>query len=103
MNQIPSNDETKPLENGLLDKREVAAIGRFIVEVLLATLIFFAVAVPAILLDWFVQLLQNFHVSKRIVQGLEGLEIAIFVLDLILCAIFLLRSAVNLVKELWKH
>jgi hypothetical protein len=91
------------MEDHLLDKKELAAIGRFFVEVLIATLIFFAVAVPAILLDWFVQLLQNYHVSKRIVQGLEGLEMAIFGLDLVLCIIFLLRSAVNLVKELWKH
>lgn len=84
-------------------KRQLAAIFKFALEVFIATTIFFVVAIPALLLDWFVQWLSLYQVSPKVLTGLEWLETGIFGLDLILCVIYLIRSSVNLVRELWRH
>ena len=89
---------TQPREQ--LTERWWAPIVEFAIHVAVGTLIFAVIASAALLLDLWVQSLSTHSIVIRI--GLRVGEYALFVVDLVLFLIFLLRTAWRTMGKLWK-
>ncbi len=75
----------------------------FAIHVLLGSLIFFLIALPAIGLNLFVTWLdEKTHITAGLVLGLTCAEWAVFIADAIMLVLFLTRALWNTVKRLWK-
>lgn len=72
----------------------------FFLEVLLGSLIFILVLLPAVGLNYLVKWLAENGVDAIIVGGLTALEYTIFAVDVALCVFFIIKSAIKAGKEL---
>lgn len=77
------------------------SLKEFVVHVSVGAIAFFFVSVIAVGLSVWVSYLEANGINYIIVQGLKAFEYMLFGLDLILAAIFLVRSMIKLVKDLW--
>ena len=77
--------------------------GKLLLDILLATLLFLAIALPAVALNKAVIYLEADHISKVITQGLSLLEYLIFLLDAMLFIIYLVRTFIDTAKEIWNR
>jgi len=68
-------------------------------HILAGAILFVVIALIAIALSEFVAYLDAKHYNPYIIKGLAGFEYFIFGLDLILAAIFLIRTLYKFVRE----
>lgn len=72
----------------------------FFVEILVGSLIFILVSLPAVGLNYLVKWLAEKNVDSVIILGLTALEYTIFAVDVALCLFFIVKSAIKAGKEL---
>lgn len=73
----------------------------FLRHMVFGTLIFVGVAVTALLLHLFTNVLESNDFPEYFVIVLRGLEILVFSLDAILYILFVVRETLKLGKEIW--
>jgi len=72
----------------------------FLIEVLVGSAIFIAVALPAVGLNYLVHWLTQKSLDPVLILGLTALEYTIFTVDVCLCIFFIIKSAIKAGKEL---
>ena len=72
----------------------------FLIEVIVGSVIFIIVALPAVGLNYLVHWLEGKGVDSIIISGLTALEYTIFTVDIGLCIFFIVKSAIKAGKEL---
>jgi hypothetical protein len=76
-------------------------LGAFLLHVLLATVIFVLIAVPAVGLNLLISWLAVLKVGLWIIYGLTIAEYGLFVVDICLYFWFLWRTALRTADKLW--
>ncbi len=69
------------------------ALWRFLIEIMVGTVIFFVIALAAVGLNFFVRFLETRDVDLLIVWGLIGAEYTLFIVDLVMFGRFLWKTA----------
>lgn len=77
------------------------SLKEFLIHVAVGAIVFVFISCIAILLSEWVKILDKNGYDPIIVKGLSGFEYFLFGMDLLLSGIFLIRSMIKLVKELW--
>jgi hypothetical protein len=79
----------------------LASLWKFFLHILVATILFGLISFAGVGLSFYVALLEEHETSLFIVYGLKLAEYFIFVIDLILFVIFVLRTSWSFIKGLW--
>jgi hypothetical protein len=77
-------------------------VWRFLVHMLVGTILFAVVVGFTFLLSYFAKLMEQMGVARELVQVTRILEVSMIVIDLILFAVFLVQAFVNAVKDFWR-
>ncbi len=72
----------------------------FLVEIVVASLIFILISLPAVGLNYLVHWLENQGIDSVLILGLTALEYTIFIVDVSLCIFYIVKSAIKAGKEL---
>ncbi|WP_425668751.1 hypothetical protein ACPSL3_09990 [Vibrio owensii] len=72
----------------------------FGMHILIGTVVFVLIAVPAILLNIWITSLKG-TVDELIILVLTGVEYVLFFVDVLLFAIYIIRTTIKAGKELW--
>ena len=76
-------------------------IAEFATHMVVGTAIFIFVAVPAVILHLATEFLVLRNLASQfVVMGLRGIEYAMFTADLVLCGIFIFRTALKLGRRM---
>lgn len=76
------------------------ALWEFLVHVIVGTLIFVVIAIPAVGLGFLIGWLEHKKVGRLIIYGLKFAEYTLFVVDLALFAWFVVRTAWKSAKKM---
>ncbi len=87
--------------NGSISKQGFSP-GRLLVHFLTGTFVFAVVGLLAVGLSVFIDYLGRIGINSFIIWGLRIAEFLLFVVDLLLFIVFVLRTAWRTLKDLWK-
>jgi hypothetical protein len=82
------------------DRRWWKPLWQFAVHGIVGTAIFVLIAVPAVSLSILLKWLETRNIDPNLIYGLKGAEYLVFVVDLLLFAWFVVRTAVRAGKKL---
>jgi hypothetical protein len=92
------------LENELTTrvKSPLLIVWRFLIHMIVGTILFASVAGATLLLSYFVKLMDSIGVPWELVQVTIALKYVMIAIDLMLFAVFLVRAFVAAVKDFWR-
>ncbi len=82
-------------------RKAINAVKIFALEIGIGITIFALIGAAALVLKVVVLVLQYFQLPSFFIQALTAVEYLLFGVDLMLFLIFLLRSTIKMVKEIW--
>ncbi len=97
---MPPDTATRPQQANSVVSRWWSPLWEFAVHVFVGTMLFIIIAIPAIGLSLLTKELEKLEVGRFIILGAQGAEYMMFFIDLIMYAVFLLKTAWRLIQRM---